>query len=238
VAEGEDAIASVAHPLVIAHRGASGCRPEHTLEAYRLALEQGADFIEPDLVPTRDGRLIARHENELSSSTNVADHPEFAERRSTKRIDGRFETGWFSEDFTLAEIKTLRAKERIPETRPENKAFDGLFEIPTLEEIIQLVKKEERSTRRKFGLYPETKHPTYFAREGVFLDGARINLSLGQMLIDTLVAEAFTDPERVFIQLFEFENLIELRDRIMPAADVNIPLVQLYGDITNAFGGF
>ena len=237
-AQGEITIASVAHPVVIAHRGASGCRPEHTLEAYRLAFEQGADFIEPDLVPTRDGYLIARHENQLSGSTNVAEHPEFAFLHTTKCIDGHAVTGWFSEDFTLAEIKTLRAKERIPETRPHNKAFDGLFEIPTLEEIIELVKHEQRRTSRKLGLYPETKNPTYFAAEGVFLDGTQIKVSLGQQLIDTLVAEGFTDPERVFIQSFEFANLIELRDRIMPAANVSIPLVQLYGDIANSFGSF
>ena len=231
--KGGSAIASLAYPLVIAHRGASGSRPEHTLEAYRLAIEQGADFIEPDLVPTRDGHLVARHENELGSSTDVAEHREFAARQHTKRIDGQLVSGWFSEDFTLAEMKTLRARERIPETRPENRAFDDRFEIPTLTEIIQLVDSLAPTVTRKVGIYPETKHPTYFATEGAFRDGKRINLSLGRVLVETLVAEGFTDPARVFIQSFEFENLIELRHKIMPGAGVMFPLVQLYGDITD-----
>src|ERR671919_183958 len=126
-------------PLVIGHRGASGHRPEHTLAAYELAIAMGADFIEPDLVSTSDGVLVARHENEISGTTDVANHPEFASRRTTKTIDGNSVTGWFTEDFTLAELKTLRAKERLPDIRPGNTAFDGMFEIPTLEEVIQLV---------------------------------------------------------------------------------------------------
>lgn len=221
--------------IVIGHRGASGYLPEHTLAAYRLAIFQGADFIEPDLVATRDGVLIARHENELGGTTDVAERPEFADRRTTKSIDGVEVTGWFSEDFTLAEIKTLRAKERIPEVRPRNTRFDGRFGIPTLTEVIALVKAMERRGRREVGIYPETKHPTYFFKEGRRLDGEPIATSLGQLLIDTLVAEDFTDPDRVFIQSFEFENLIELQNAIMPAAGVDLPLVQLYGDITDAF---
>src|SRR5262249_22785639 len=122
----------------IAHRGASGYRPEHTLEAYRLAIRVGADFIEPDLVSTRDGVLVARHENEISGTTNVADHPEFAGRKVTKTIDGVSVTGWFTEDFTLAELKTLRAKERLPQVRPTNTAYDGTLEIPTFQEVIDL----------------------------------------------------------------------------------------------------
>lgn len=220
--------------IVIAHRGASGLRPEHTLSAYRLAIRQGADFIEPDLVATRDGHLIARHENELGETTNVADHPEFGDRRTTKWIDGVAVEGWFSEDFTLAEIKTLRARERIPAIRPRNTRFDGRFEVPTLAEIIDLVKSEERRGRR-VGIYPETKHPTYFAKEGRRLDGSRINMSLGRLLIETLVANNFTDPDRVFIQSFEFENLIELKDTIMPVTSIDFPLVQLYGDIEDQF---
>ena len=215
-------------PIVIAHRGASGHRPEHTLEAYALAIRQGADFIEPDLVPTRDGVLIARHENELSGTTDVADRPEFADRRTTKRIDGERVTGWFSEDFTLAEIKTLRARERIPSVRPGNTAYDGRFEVPTLVEILELLRRERREGR-EVGLYPETKHPTYFAREGRHIDGTPIALSLGQRLVDTLVAEGFTDPGRVHIQSFEIENLLELRREIMPRAGVDFPLVQLFG---------
>ena len=230
--------------LVIAHRGASAFRPEHTLEAYELAIEQGADFVEPDLVVTKDGVLIARHENELGGTTDVSDKPEFADRFTTKIIDGAVFTGWFAEDFTLAEIKTLKARERIPGVRPDNTAFNDQFEIPTLQEIIQLVQQVEADTGRKIGIYPETKHPTFFAAEGTFLDGTTpINTSLGALLIDELVAAGFTDPDRIFIQSFEVANLIEMQNAIMPAAGVDIPLVQLYGDVTNAFinasgGGF
>ncbi|MBB1059456.1 glycerophosphodiester phosphodiesterase family protein [Marilutibacter spongiae] len=219
--------------IVIAHRGASGYRPEHTLEAYRLAIRQGADFIEPDLVATRDGVLIARHENEISGTTDVASRPEFADRRTTKRVDGRLVTGWFTEDFTLAEIRRLRARERIPGVRPDNARFDGLYTIPTFAEILRLAARESRGHRR-VGVYPETKHPTYFAREGRRLDGTPIGISLGRALVETLVAEGFTDPSRVFIQSFEFENLIELHQAIMPAAGVDVPLVQLYDDLETA----
>ena len=251
-------------PIVIAHRGASGYRPEHTLAAYELAIEQGADFIEPDLVSTKDGVLIARHENVLaivetdedgnivrdeagnpvvsSETTNVAELDQFSDRLTTKAIDGEPITGWFSEDFTLAEIKELRARERIPEIRPENTEFND-FEIPTLEEVIDLVKEVEAETGKKIGIYPETKHPTFFAKEGTFLDGKPIDISLGQQLIDTLVENNFTDPERIFIQSFEVENLLELQNDIMPEAGVDIPLVQLTGDFTQSFineagGGF
>jgi glycerophosphoryl diester phosphodiesterase len=127
-----------AEPLVIAHRGASAYRPEHTLSGYRLAIGMGADYIEPDLVSTKDGKLVARHENEISGTTDIAQHPEFADRRRTKVIDGTPITGWFTEDFTLAELKTLRARERLPQLRPANTAFDGRFEIPTLQEVIDL----------------------------------------------------------------------------------------------------
>jgi len=219
--------------IVIGHRGASGYRPEHTLESYRLAIRQGADFIEPDLVATKDGVLVARHENEISGTTDVASRTEFANRRATKTIDGITMTGWFTEDFTLAELKTLRAKERIPAIRPNNTRFDGLYPIPTLAEIIALVKREGRNGRR-IGIYPETKHPTYFAREGRRLDGSPINTSLGAKLVETLVAEGFTDPRRVYIQSFEFENLIELKKSLMPAAGIDLPLVQLYDDFQGA----
>lgn len=148
-------------PIVIAHRGASGYRPEHTLAAYELAIEMGADFIEPDLVITRDGVLIARHENDISGTTDVVDRPEFRNRRTTRWIDGREVTGWFAEDFTLAEIKTLRARERL-EFRDHG--FDGLFEVPTFEEILDLAK------RGNVGVYPETKHPSYFRSIGLPLD--------------------------------------------------------------------
>ena len=151
--------------LIIAHRGASGDRPEHTLAAYELAIDQGADYIEPDLVPTADGVLVARHENEISGTTDVADHPEFAGRRTTKLIDGEEVTGWFTEDFTLAELRTLRARERLPEIRPQNTAYDGLYQVPTLAEIITLVRAKEAETGRTIGLYPEIKHPDLFRRD-------------------------------------------------------------------------
>jgi len=219
--------------IVIGHRGASGYRPEHTLESYRLAIRQGADFIEPDLVATKDGVLVARHENEISGTTDVAAHPEFADRRATKVIDGKPMTGWFTEDFTLAELKTLRAKERIPAVRPGNTKFDGLYQVPTFAEVVRLAKRESRAGR-VIGVYPETKHPTYFAREGRRIDGSPIATSLGAKLIETLVAEGFTDPRRVYIQSFEVENLIELKRHIMPSAGVDFPLVQLFDDIHTA----
>jgi len=183
-------------PIVIAHRGASGSRPEHTLAAYELAIDQGADFIEPDLVPTKDDVLVARHENAISETTDVAGHPEFAARRTTKTIDGREITDWFVEDFTLAELKTLRAKERLPQLRPANTAYDGRFEIPTLAEIIALAK------RRSVGIYPETKHPTYFASIGHPTDA---------LLVAGLHAAGWdTVDAPVFIQSFEVANLRHL----------------------------
>ncbi len=206
-----------AAPIVIAHRGASGYRPEHTLAAYELAIEQGADFIEPDLVPTADGVLIARHENELSGSTDVASRPEFAGRRATKRIDGVEVAGWFSEDFTLAELKTLRAREPLPDLRPAGAAYDGRFEVPTFDEVIAL------AAAHGVGIYPETKHPTYFRHEGRRLDGTPIGIDTSRTLVDRLVANGFTDPQRVFIQSFEIANLLELEQRILPAAGIDLP---------------
>ncbi|WP_235532843.1 glycerophosphodiester phosphodiesterase [Sphingomonas sp. Leaf412] len=183
-------------PIVIAHRGASGERPEHTLAAYRLAIAQGADVIEPDLVPTKDDVLVARHENEISETTDVADHPEFAARRTTKEIDGKRQTGWFTEDFTLAELKTLRARERLPLLRPDNRAFDGQETIPTLVEIIALAKEAG------VGIYPETKHPTYFASIGHPTDAP---------LVAALHAAGWDAPDApAFIQSFEVANLKRL----------------------------
>ena len=157
-------------PIVIAHRGASGYRPEHTLESYRLAIEMGADFIEPDLVSTKDGVLVARHENEIGSTTDVAEHPEFAARRTTRTIDGQTVEGWFTEDFTLAELRTLRARERLPQLRPANTAYDGRLEVPTFDEIIQLAQRESAVRDRTIGIYPETKHPSWFASLGLALE--------------------------------------------------------------------
>jgi glycerophosphoryl diester phosphodiesterase len=220
-------------PIVIAHRGACAERPEHTLAAYRLAIEQGADFIEPDLVLTRDGRLIARHENELSSTTDVAAWPEFAARRTTKRIDGVQVSGWFSEDFTLADIERLRARERMPRRRPGSARHDGEERIPTLEAIIALVREMEQRGYPPVGIYPETKHPTWFAHEGHHADGAPIRQCISRALVEALVAARFTRPERVFIQSFEVANLIDLAERLLPAAGLELPLIQLYGDLTN-----
>ncbi len=191
------AVPSLSPPIVIAHRGASGERPEHTIAAYELAIAQGADVIEPDLVPTKDGVLVARHENEISETTDVADHPEFAGRKVTKTIDGRELTGWFTEDFTLAELKTLRAKERLPLMRPDNRAFDGQEAIPTFEEVIALAKKH------KVAIYPETKHPTYFASIGKGTDAP---------LVATLQKAGWDSAEApVFIQSFEVSNLQRLK---------------------------
>jgi glycerophosphoryl diester phosphodiesterase len=186
-------------PLVIGHRGACGYRPEHTLESYRLAIRMGADYIEPDLVITRDGVLVARHENEISATTNVAAHPEFAGRRTTKVVDGVVGTGWFIEDFTLAELRTLRATERIPGVRPQNTVFDGRYTVPTFQEIIDLVCAEERRFGRPIGIYPETKSPSYFAS---------IGLPLEEPLLAALYRNELTD--HVLIQSFETGNLRKL----------------------------
>ncbi|MDV5859618.1 glycerophosphodiester phosphodiesterase [Pseudomonas mendocina] len=193
---------SASAPLVIAHRGASGYAPEHTLAAYALAILQGADYIEPDLVMTRDGQLVARHDNELGLTTDVAQRPEFAERKRTQTVDGVSLEGWFSEDFTLAELKTLRAIERIPQQRPGNTRFDGQFEIPTLQEIIDLAKSLEASQQRVIGLYPETKHPTHFQR---------LNLAMEEPLLATLKRNGYDSAEApVYIQSFEVDNLQKL----------------------------
>jgi glycerophosphoryl diester phosphodiesterase len=187
-------------PLVIAHRGASGERPEHTLEAYRLAIAEGADFIEPDLVMTRDRQLVARHENEISGTTDVAAHPEFAARRTIRTIDGRSVSGWFTEDFTLAELKSLRARERLPQLRAASAAaYDGKFGIPTFAEILQLVATENKRTGRRIGVYPEIKHSTYFAG---------IGLAMERPLLAALAKAGYRSPaDPVFIQSFEVGNL-------------------------------
>jgi glycerophosphoryl diester phosphodiesterase len=200
-------------PIIIAHRGASGYRPEHTLAAYELAIALGADYIEPDLVSTKDGILIARHENEISETTDVAIHTEFAHLQTTKIIDGESKTGWFTEDFTLKELKTLRAKERIPQLRSQNTTYDGLLEIPTLQEIINLVKVKSGEINRTIGIYPETKHPTYFQS---------IGLALEAPLLATLTANGYQGANApVFIQSFEVGNLQDLSTK------TDLPLVQL-----------
>ena len=200
-------------PIIIAHRGASAERPEHTLAAYERAIALGADYIEPDLVSTKDGVLVARHENEISGTTDVAVRPEFADRRATKRIDGREVAGWFTEDFSLAELKTLRARERLPMVRPENTAFDGRYTIPTLEDIIALARRKEAELGRTIGLYIETKHPSYFQS---------IGLPLEPELLRQLAAHGYEGREApVFLQSFEVANLKALR------AQTRLPLVQL-----------
>ena len=204
-----------AKPLVIAHRGASGYRPEHTLAAYELGARMGADYVEPDLVSTKDGVLVARHENEISSTTDVANHPEFAARRTTKTVDGIPFTGWFTEDFTLAELRTLRAKERIPALRPRNTLYDGRYPIPTLQEVIDLTRRLSRELHRPIGIYPETKHPTYFRTIGLPLE-ERLARVLRVNGLDRRNAA-------VFVQSFETANLRAL-DRL-----VKVPLVQLLG---------
>ena len=194
------AAAAPPQPLIIAHRGASGYRPEHTLEGYQLAVDMGADFIEPDLVSTRDGVLIARHENEIAATTDVADR--FPDRTRTKTIDGQPVTGWFSEDFTLAEIKTLRARERLPF---RSHAYDGQFQIPTFEEVIALAQRLGDARRRPVGVYPETKHPSYFRG---------IGLPLEERLLESLKRYGWNRRDApVFIQSFEQGNLRELRTK-------------------------
>lgn len=200
-------------PTLIAHRGASALRPEHTLEAYRVAIAAGADFVEPDLAITKDGVLVARHENAIAilnadgsvkeATTNVADLREFAGRKTTKTIDGKAITGWFVEDFTLAELKTLRARERIPTIRPANVRFNDQFEVPTLQEIIDLAKAETTRTGRTVGIYVETKHPTYFQSIGLPLEPA---------LLQLLTQNGWNDAQApVFVQSFEPGSLRQIR---------------------------
>lgn len=187
---------------VVGHRGASGYRPEHTLAAYETAINQCADYIEPDVVSTKDGVLVARHENEISGTTNVATRPEFADRRTTKTIDGTSITGWFTEDFTLAELRTLRAKERLPQVRPQNTPFDGLYLVPTLDEVLDLARNSRTCEGAPVGVYPETKHPSYFDS---------IGLSLEEPLVRELRRNGFDRADApVIVQSFEVGNLQDL----------------------------
>lgn len=200
-------------PVIIAHRGASGERPEHTLAAYQMAIEQGADFIEPDLVLTSDGILVARHENDISDTTDVADKPEFAGRKAMKVIDGERHEGWFTEDFTLAELKTLRAKERLPDLRAANVQYDGQFEVPTFEEILQLLEAHAAESGKRIGVYPETKHPGYFNALGLGHD---------EPLLKLLKQYGYGgEDDPIFIQSFEVGNLKAL------ARKTDVRLVQL-----------
>ena len=206
---------AVKGPLVIGHRGAAGYRPEHTLASYELAARMGADFIEPDLVSTKDHVLVARHENEIGGTTDVSSHPEFASRKTTKVIDGNAITGWFTEDFTLAEVKTLRARERLPQVRQENTMYDGRFEIPTFAEVLALRERLAKELHRVVGIYPETKHPTYFRSIGLNLETPLVQQVRGAGL-DKAKAP-------IFIQSFELTNLVDLRQHF----GVNAPLIFL-----------
>ncbi|MBK1784776.1 glycerophosphodiester phosphodiesterase [Prauserella cavernicola] len=200
-------------PVIVAHRGASGYRPEHTLAAYELGARMGADYIEPDLVITKDGVLVARHEPEIGGTTDVSQRPEFADRKTTKQLDGKPVTGWFAEDFTLAELKTLRATERIPELRPNNTIYDGRFEVPTLQEVIDLSKRLSKELGREIGVYPETKHPTYFQQLG---------LPLEPPLVTTLQRNGLNRKNaKVVVQSFEVANLKQLSKQL------RVQLVQL-----------
>lgn len=204
-------------PLVIAHRGDSAHLPEHTLAAYARAIDAGADYIEPDLVATRDGVLIARHENEIGGTTDVAQRPEFAARKRRQVIDGEAFEGWFTEDFTLAELKTLRARERLPELR--DTSHDGRYDIATLDEIIALASEHAARTGRRIGLIPEIKHPSHFQR---------IGLPMEERLLQALAGQAYTREVPVVIQSFEQANLRELRRHLGPSHR-NIRLLQLLG---------
>ena len=195
--------AQARRPIVIGHRGCSGERPEHTALSYERAIEQGADFIEPDLVPTKDGHLVARHENEIGGTTDVAGRPEFAARKTTRTIDGQQVTGWFTEDFTLAEIKTLRARERLPRLRPASAAFDGQAQILTFEEVVAIARAGSQRTGRVIGVYPELKHPSYFARIGLPTED-RLVAKLKALDLNSAAAP-------VFVQCFEVGPLKRLR---------------------------
>ncbi len=220
----ESSRAADSRPFVIAHRGASGYVPEHTLASYFIAIQQGADYVEPDLVISRDGALLARHENEIGGTTDVAAHPEFAARKATRNIDGESITGWFTEDFTLAELKTLRARERLPELRQASARYDGVFSIPTFDEVLSLVAAADAQRAAnaraaglppppRIGVYPETKHPSYFAGLGLEFD---------DVMLEALKRHGYTrrsDP--ICLQSFEVANLKALRRR------TDLPLVQL-----------
>ena len=200
-------------PVIVGHRGAPGYRPEHTLASYELAFRMGVNFVDVDLVPTKDGVLVARHEPEISGTTDVASHPEFASRKKTQVIDGVTTTGWFTQDFTLAELKTLRAVERIPENRPNNQLYNGRYQVATFQEILDLTKRLSRELHRTVGTYPEVKHSTYFKSIGNPTE---------PKLVSILKRNNLNYPEApVAIQSFEVSNLIELHKQL------RVPMLQL-----------
>lgn len=208
--------------LIIGHRGASALRPEHTLAAYQKAIDDGADFIEPDLVATKDGYLVARHENEIGETTNVSELPQFADRKTTKVIDGVSLTGWFTEDFHLNELNQLKARERIPQIRPNNVQYNDLYNIPTLEQIIELADQHYQKTGKIIGLYIETKHPTYFQQQ---------NLALENSLLMSLAKHKYTrEIAPVYLQSFEISNLKAMREQLDQLNSIKqIKIIQLYG---------
>lgn len=208
--------------LIIGHRGASALRPEHTLAAYQKAIDDGADFIEPDLVATKDGYLVARHENEIGETTNVSELPQFADRKTTKVIDGVSLTGWFTEDFHLNELNQLKARERIPQIRPNNVQYNDLYNISTLEQIIELADQHYQKTGKIIGLYIETKHPTYFQQQ---------NLALENSLLMSLAKHKYTrEIAPVYLQSFEISNLKAMREQLDQLNSIKqIKIIQLYG---------
>lgn len=192
--------------VIVGHRGAPGYRPEHTSCSYELAYRQGVDWVDVDLVPSRDGYLVARHENEISQTTDVAEHPEFSGRRRTKLVDGAWLDGWFTEDFTLAELKTLRATERIPQLRPNNTVYNGRYEILTIEEVLDLASKLSRELGRTLGTFPEIKHSGYFTS---------IGLPTEKPLVDVLRRHKLDNAEApVVVQSFESAALRTLREHV------------------------
>lgn len=207
--------------LVVGHRGASALRPEHTLASYQKAIDDGADFIEPDLVSTQDGVLVTRHENEIGGTTNVSTLSQFADRKTTKNIDGKDLTGWFTEDFTLSELQQLKARERIPEFRPANTAYNDLYPVPTLEQVIELAEAHYKKTGKIIGLYIETKHPTYFKNQ---------KLAMEDTLLKTLAKYEYTrDIAPVYLQSFEVQNLKDLKNELDRHKTIkHAQIIQLY----------
>jgi glycerophosphoryl diester phosphodiesterase len=200
--------------IVIGHRGAAGYRPEHTLASYELAARLGADFMEPDLVVTSDGVLVCRHEPEIGGTTDVSRHPEFASRKTTKMLDGVAVTGWFTEDFTLTELKTLRAVERLPQIRQHDTLFNGRYQIPTFQELLDLRAQLSEELHRRLGVYPETKHPTFFQNAG---------LALEPRLLEILRRNRLNQPDApVFVQSFEVTNLKQLREAGLQTRSVQL----------------
>ncbi|MDQ9010531.1 glycerophosphodiester phosphodiesterase [Acinetobacter gerneri] len=207
--------------IIIGHRGASALRPEHTLEAYQKAIDDGANFIEPDLVSTKDGVLVARHENEIGGTTNISTLTQFADRQKTKTIDGQQLKGWFTEDLSLNELNQVKARERIPDLRPGNVQYNDKFNVPTLDQIILLAEKHYTKTGKVIGLYIETKHPTYFQS---------VNLALEDNLLKTLAKYKYTrEIAPIYIQSFEVNNLKYFKDQLALHKTLkNAKLIQLY----------